>query len=112
MAKLLGLNFSARAGGNLWDLAHDLLAKVAPGRSCPVLTTCEPGAAAGSDQAQQLIRATVGLKLVSFEQIVPSAYGLNALYQRLVQHPGIQGRLTAMSDHLVMELSPAGAPAV
>jgi multimeric flavodoxin WrbA len=203
VAKLLGLTFSARAGGNLSDLARDLFAKVAaglpgvqlelieiatcrvtscngcayecllgpaPGRSCPiaddvahlwrsvftsdlvvyflptyggmppatwvafqqryhglfrlpealasvngkvaVLTTCEPGAAPRSDQAQQLIRAAIGPKLVSFEQIIPSAYGLNALYERLVQHPGIQGRLTVMSDRLVMELSPAGAPAV
>jgi multimeric flavodoxin WrbA len=202
VAKVLGLIFSARPGGNLADMAELLFAQVKarlpevetelieasrlrispcngcayecllgpdPGRRCPIeddvaglwrsvfasdltvyflptyggmppatwvafqqrfhglfrlpeavasrnaglaaVTTYEPDGAPGSDYAQRMIRETLGRKLVCCEQIIPSAYGLNALQQRLVQHREIQARLTAMSDRLVAALQREGVPA-
>ncbi|MHB0886442.1 MAG: hypothetical protein ACYC6I_09555 [Bacillota bacterium] len=42
--------------------------------------------------------------LVSFEQIIPSNYGLNSLGDRLILSPGGQERISGMARRVIKEL--------
>lgn len=71
------------------------------------LTVYEPTGTRTGDVSQEAILKNLvgqGRPLVSFEQIVPSNYGLNSLADTLVQNPEVQQRIAAMSRRLIGEL--------
>jgi hypothetical protein len=76
-----------------------------------VLTVYDPLGAKQGDISQHIILHTLAAgrrPVVSFEQIIPSNYGLNSLRDRLASHTGVQARISAMRDRIVQQLQAAG----
>lgn len=72
-----------------------------------VVTVHEPlGTKAGDVSQQVIVHSLAGgtRRLISYEAIIPSNYGLNSLRDRLVLHAGIQARIDAMSKRIAQVL--------
>ncbi len=84
-----------------------------PDGKVAALTVYEPAGTRTGDVSQEAVLKNLvgqGRPLVSFEQIVPSNYGLNSLGDRLISDRGIQERLSAMGRRIVRELQTGPRP--